>query len=195
MLREVTVCDTSGFRAITWDVVTCLSLKRQDIFSGEIIWKETVMLITLSNSWAAVFSRWKLSFKSQTVPYLSGHFWSNVQRTLEIKARHHKMSPLKRCSFPSRRWVVLSNVLLSLYSLAVDTPLPLYTFTLHKALNSWHTLLEWREKGPILPTPFKCFQGEKGPIQLLEVEEVLWRTLVRYLSSDIDVEEKERARV
>lgn len=51
-------------------------------------------------------------------------------------------------------------------------------------------MLEWREKGPILPTPFKCFQGEKGPIQLLEVEEVLWRTLVRYLSSDIDVEEK-----
>lgn len=70
----------------------------------------------------------------------------------------------------------------------------MYTFMLHKTpLNSWHTLLKWREKGPILPAPFKCFQGEKGPIQLLEVEEVLWRTLVRYLSSDIGVEEKERA--
>lgn len=65
------------------------------------------------------------------------------------------------------------NALLSLYSLAVDTLLRLYTFTLHKALlNSWYTLVEWGEKGPILPTPFKCFQGEKGPIQLLE--EVLW---------------------
>lgn len=84
--------------------------------------------------------------------------------------------------------------LLSLYFLVVDTLLPLYKFTLDKTpLNSWHTLLEWREKDPILPTPFKCFQGEKAPIQLLEVEEVLWSTLVRYLSSDTGMYEKERA--
>lgn len=69
-------------------------------------------------------------------------------------------------------------------------------FTLHKTpLNSCHTLPEWREKYPRLPTPFKRFQGEKAPIQLPEEEDVLWRTLLRYLSSDTTMNEEERARV
>lgn len=37
-------------------------------------------------------------------------------------------------------------------------------FTLHKTpLNSWNTSLEWREKDPILLSPFRGFQGEKAP--------------------------------
>lgn len=36
-------------------------------------------------------------------------------------------------------------------------------FMLHKTpLNSWNTLLEWWEKDPIPPSPFRGFQGEKA---------------------------------
>lgn len=107
-----------------------------------------------------------------------GHFEEMSKELLKSKLDITRCL-LRDAVFLGDEWFF--NALLSLYSLAVDTLLPLYTFTLHKPpLNSWHTLLEWGKKDPIPPTPFKCFQGEKGPIQRLE--EVLWWTLVRYFS-------------
>lgn len=84
--------------------------------------------------------------------------------------------------------------------LHVDTlPSCKVRFTLHKTpVNSWNTLLEWREKDPIQPSPFRGFQGEKAqPPRSAPGSGVgtLEDTCEICLQRQRNVREKERARV